>query len=452
MRRYLTITGLAWLGFVLFVALSRGWWAFEEGIDVPPLYAGFRPGWSPRLIVPIVLFGGMLWFMTRAQVRWPCGSAWCTLLPLVLLGALLHLSMATLEAGVSGIEAPFVPAGLEYYSDIPRVNASFLATYVADMGELSLHGRTHPPGPILLLWGLSRLLGGSRLAVAAAVACLSALAAIPVYLLARQVLLDADQALLAAFLFLLTPNVILYSATSMDSSILFFSTWTLYCAWESLRQASLRWAVLAGLAYTLTLFMTFAVSFLFLFVGLLFLLLWLRDPGRRVRRLWVLMAMGITVVVCYFVLAVSTGFNVLACFQRAWELNRTSIAVLRPYGYWLVGNLVAYAAWLGFASWPLLGAQLQQALRRCRQGELRMGVEIMLLAAVGTMLIWGLSGLIRGEVGRVWLFLVPTLVIPAAGRLGAWLAEAHSRVPLYACASLLFGQALIFELLLNTYW
>jgi hypothetical protein len=81
-----------------------------------------------------------------------------------------------------------------------------------------------------------------------------------------------------------------------------------------------------------------------------------------------------------------------------------------------------------------------------------MGVEVMLLAAVGTTLIWDLSGLVRGEVGRVWLFLVPTLAIPAAGRLGAWLSEARSRVPLYACAGLLFGQALIFELLLNTYW
>ncbi|MBC8449563.1 MAG: glycosyltransferase family 39 protein [Chloroflexi bacterium] len=364
----------------------------------------------------------------------------------------MHLSMATLEAGLSGVEAPFIPAGLEYYGDIHRVDTSFLATYVADMGELSLHGRTHPPGPILLLWGFSRLLGGSRLAAASAVACLSALAAVPVYLLARQVLLDAGQALLAAFLFLLTPNVILYSATSMDSAILFFSAWTLYCAWEGLRQASLRWAVLAGLAYALTLFMTFTVAFLSLFLGLLFLLLWLRGPGRRVRRLWALMAMGVMVVICYFVLAVSTGFNVLACFQRAWELNQTSIAVLRPYDYWLVGNLVAYAAWLGFASWPLLGAQLRQMVQRCCRGGLLQGSEAMLLAAVGTALIWDLSGLIRGEVGRVWLFLVPTLVIPAARRLAAWLAEVRSRIPLYVCASLLFGQALLFELLLNTYW
>ena len=452
MRRYLTITALAALGFGLFVVLSRGLWAFEVGIDVPPLYAGFRPGWSPRFIIPILLFGGLLWFMDRAKVGWPCASAWCTLVPQMLLAGLLHLSMATLEVGLSGIEAPFVPAELEYYGDIHRVNASFLATYVASMEDLSLHGRTHPPGPILLLWGLSRLLGGSRLAVVTTVACLSVLAAIPVYLLARQALFDAGQALLAAFLFMVTPNVVLYSASSMDSAVLFFSAWTLYCTWESLRQASLRWALLAGLAYALTLFMTFTVAFLSPFFGLLFLLLGLRDPDRRARRLRALVAMGITVAGCYFVLAVGTGFNILACFQRAWELNQTSIAVLRSYAYWLVGNLVAYAAWLGFASWPLLGAQLRQAVRRCRQGNLRMGAEAMLLAALGTVLIFDLSGLVRGEVGRVWLFLVPTLVIPAAGRLAAWLAEARSRAPLYACASLLFGQALVFELLLNTYW
>ena len=40
----------------------------------------------------------------------------------------------------------------------------------------------------------------------------------------------------------------------------------------------------------------------------------------------------------------SAGLNILARFRRAWELNRTSIAVLRPYGWLLahISNVVAY--------------------------------------------------------------------------------------------------------------
>jgi hypothetical protein len=42
------------------------------------------------------------------------------------------------------------------------------------------------------------------------------------------------------------------------------------------------------------------------------------------------------VSLCGLRMVASTGFNILACFRRAWELNRTSIAVLRPYGWLLV--------------------------------------------------------------------------------------------------------------------
>jgi hypothetical protein len=88
------------------------------------------------------------------------------------------------------------------------------------------------------------------------------------------------------------------------------------------------------------------------------------------------------------------------------------VSSARPYGYALVGNLGALALAVG----PVVAVGL--ALLR---GRLR----LVVVPAVVAVVVADVAGLSRGEVERIWLFLVPGLVVATAAlapHARAWLA------------------------------
>ncbi|MGB1252094.1 MAG: hypothetical protein ACPG8W_15860 [Candidatus Promineifilaceae bacterium] len=89
------------------------------------------------------------------------------------------------------------------------------------------------------------------------------------------------------------------------------------------------------------------------------------------------------------------------------------VTTKRPYGVWLLWNLVDV---LTFAS-PLLllgiGWQMRQFWRDCILSR----QSVFALALLGLILLLDLSGSARGEVGRIWLFLFALLAVSAAEAL-----------------------------------
>jgi hypothetical protein len=138
-------------------------------------------------------------------------------------------------------------------------------------------------------------------------------------------------------------------------------------------------------------------------------------------------------------LAATTGYDVLAtvaAINRFWSV---APGTSRAYLPWTYGNLVAFAAILGAPLAAGLVAGTWEALRRRAWGSFEVATLACLLAGA----LWGHT---KGEVERMWQFLVPLAVVVAVRRLRAW------RAPLPVVAALLVAQTLLVQVLFFTRW
>jgi hypothetical protein len=106
---------------------------------------------------------------------------------------------------------------------------------------------------------------------------------------------------------------------------------------------------------------------------------------------------------------------------------------------WIFGDLVAFAVILGFPLAAALVARLATVVRERAWGSFEAATAAALLAAA----CWGHT---RGEVERMWQFLVPFVVVVAVRQLLRWRARPA------LVAGLLGAQALAIQVLFYTRW
>jgi len=122
----------------------------------------------------------------------------------------------------------------------------------------------------------------------------------------------------------------------------------------------------------------------------------------------------------YLALYLAYDYRPIAVARAALTAHRAVAAMegVRTYWRWAVMNPGECAIFTGL---PLTVAALWswRALRDPGQERLRMFVRSWLVLAV----LLDLSGMVRGEVGRIWLFLM----WPAALAASAWLSAREDR-------------------------
>jgi hypothetical protein len=330
-----------------------------------PLYASFSP--SPlayKLFIPLAL-GGVIIGLIPCLLNTKLPPSWFLLLLMVLAYA-LTLAVAGLDGPLTRVMVKnFARRRVDYYSALPMVNQEFIFDYVHKMEQLPLHASTHPPLPVLFLWGLAWL-GLSKTQCALTVAAFGSLTLIPLYKLARRLYGD-EAARLASIVYVFVPSVVLYSATSLDVVFMFFCTLSLLYLIKSIQDSRnsdcIWWAVL----FTICLGFTFG-SFLFLgFSGLLILIQQFKFAP--IDHLWrKLVVMGAGLLGLHVLLWIFLDYNILQVLVAAYRLNWAFPATHRSYLYWLVGNLAEYGIFLGL---PLLavislyvGRQLSQLKKK----------------------------------------------------------------------------------------
>jgi hypothetical protein len=164
--------------------------------------------------------------------------------------------------------------------------------------------------------------------------------------------------------------------------------------------------------------------------------------GWRADRRWVLRWAGATTLVVLAqagLLAVATGYDVLATVAAVNRFWSVAPGTSRAYLPWTYGNLIAFTAMLGAPLAAGLVAGVWDALRRRAWGSFEVATLASLLAGA----LWGHT---KGEVERMWQFLVPLAVVVAARRLRAWGA------PLPVVAALLVAQTVLVQSLFFTRW
>ena len=454
--------------------------------------------------VPVGIPGQWVWSRNDLPVRlWPAVAAGLVLIGIVflmyrpelvgregplrggralvlLVAAVFLLQMALLNAAGVPLLSPSAiiasPVATTYYSVSLELKdlREWVRTYPEHMAGLPYHARTHPPGFVLLFllvrcacqtvaprppavfaelaealrqFGIGPSATDALAAVVspAVISLLGALSLWPLSLLARElaggtvghagtVLAGSIPALLV---FGASPDLVALLATVL-------ALWLGYSAW---RRDSLPRALLAGVVSGIGLFLTF---------GLLALMGWVwvwlalgllssadrRAAARRAARVAAGAAVGIAGY--YLVLYLSLGYRPFAVARQALFAHHgvTTAEAARSYLAWVLMDPVETAVFLGL---PLAVAAVWAGIRLRRDpglGRLR----LFLVSWLVTVALLDLSGTVRGEVGRIWLFLM----WPAALVAGAGLGENRGRAAA-ALVALQMAQAILMRHYLTFY-
>ena len=182
------------------------------------------------------------------------------------------------------------------------------------------------------------------------------------------------------------------------------------------------WWFASGVTLALTTFLSIgALAVGAILVGAL-LLYRPRGAGRA------LLLGGGAFILVWLLLSLWGGFNPFAIALQAGKAHRFATLQTRSYWPWVWLNL---AMWLPFIGWPvvaLLAQSVKLGNERAKPARVNAQMEAagvcFGVATLGVLVLLCLSGNVRGEVERLWLFaLAPVCVLAArhdALRLRAW--------------------------------
>ena len=431
-----------------------------------PLIA--RRGWSvgPWLIPAVVVVAGFLLLARYLYLRSSLRPA-----PVLALSVLSFFAIGTSVAMIDGyiptLQRDVRPAVLypytqpfASYADVPKVDAKGPAALLRGFSRRTLnesmanHSRTHPPGPILFLWGSRRLLGPGLVPAWLATVIFTALATIPVFFLARD-LYGEPVARRAVALFLLTPSIVLFSTTSMDGPMAAFLIVALWSFLWATRESGRWWlgAALSGLALALASFMTYTASFLALYFAVVAVLAFVLDRPRFRRIVRIVPVAALSALAFYGVLFLVAGYDPIAAVRRSmWandELVGTGHATLGQYLQVSGANLTAFLVGIGL---PLVVVWLRQvriAVARARAGE---EADLFVLAFPIALVIIAFSTLYTLETERIWMFMAAFLTAAAARYLYDRQREGAGEGAFYWTAGLLALQVVVMETFSDTPW
>ncbi len=311
----------------------------------------------------------------------------------------------------------------EYLHQVPTITdiPEALRTFAARIPDFqpdswTTHVSGHPPGALLTFVWLDRIgLGGGAWA---GLWCLlvssSAAAAI---IVALRALTDEPTARAAAPFVDVAPTAI-WIAVSADGYFAGVSAWGLELLALAVRRAT-RWPALTAAGSGLLLGWAVYLSYGLALLALPAAAVLVCAKSRRAALYAVIPAtLGALAVTAAFTAAGFWWFDgYTAVQQRYWE----GVALIRPFRYWIWGNLASVVAAIGLGSVAGLGRVFDvAALRR------RSGLHLLLLGVLAGIVWADLSMLSKAETERIWLpFTVwltaaPALLPPRSHRW--WLA------------------------------
>ena len=388
-------------------------------------------GWAAAALPVAVAAALAAVRLHRAGVGWAARVA-----ATAALAAVLALAVAALAGGPRAWAAPFDYAG-EYPAGAGRVGAipAFLRAFPRLLPGLPSHAAGHPAGTMVLYALLGRVWPGTLAAALATVAA-GSLGAVAAGGLARDQLGERGGRL-ALLVWALAPGVVLYLATSADVLFAAVLGAAALAAHRGLARRSAGWTAAGGVLLWASSMLTYAAVLLLVFLGV-------AAAGRpRMDRSWALRwAAGTAAVVLALAgaLWLATGYDVPAAVRATHRVYQAAPGSAgRPLALWIPGDLLAFTGMLGVPLLAALAARAVAVVRERAWASLDAAALATLLAACS----WGFT---RGEVERIFQFLVPLLLVPATRQLLAW----RVRVPLLA--GLLLAQALAVQVLFETRW
>ena len=372
---------------------------------------------------------------------------------------------------------PYTRTSLEYYGDVPRIDELGLRTFLRDYSRpelfdtLSGHTRTHPPGGVIFLWCFSKILGYNLVSASLVSILFTALIVVPLYRLGER-LYGEKVARYALLLFLITPNFVMFTGTSMDGPFSVFPILSIYLFYEARYRETLpdqKWhefrlfSSLLGLSLALGMFMTYST----VIVGVFFCIVPLLERKRFVQYLKVLLFAALGFIGFYLLLFILTGFRPIEAIVAAIKKDEmgmgTGYESVSRYLHLSFANLFAFLIGVGIPITVVWLRQVVSVITEWRRdalasvqgrADLRIAwilrhekLDVFVIGFLITLLFFTFSTLFTMEVERIWILMVPFFVLPVAKYL-----TARPISDLYWVAGILAGQLILMEVLLYTYW
>ncbi|RXS59442.1 hypothetical protein EST54_29920 [Streptomyces sioyaensis] len=413
-------------------------------VNWPPLYASWFPHLGPGTPAALAVGAAVILHGPSLAARLPWRR-------LVLAGWVAALawtwSLALIDGWQTGIARRLTTA-YEYLTVIRRFDDAGAAVrdftrHILNNGpdHWPAHVAGHPPAAVLTFVGLDRIgLGGGGWA---GVWCLTVgTSAVAAVLVALRALTDEPTARRAAPFLVLAPSAV-WVGTSADGYFAAVAAWSLaLLALAATRRSHHPAAALAsGILFGLTCYLSYGLTLIVLIAGAV---LWLTRTLRPLPFL----AAGAGAVAAAFTLA---GFSWWEGYQLLVERYYQGAAAVRPYAYWVWGNLACTVLITGLATVAGVRRTLVAAPTALRGPRPSAGpprnptdrLVVLVLSVLVAVLVADLSGMSKAETERIWL---PFAVwLPAACAL---LPTARHRQWLAAQAVL----ALLLNHLLYTGW
>ncbi len=376
---------------------------------------------------------------------------------------------------ISALLEPYTRTSLEYYGDVPRIDELGLRVFLRDFSKpelfdtLSGHTRTHPPGGVVFLWLVSKIFGYNLVSASLLSVLFTALTVIPIYKLAER-LYDEKVALYALLLFLIIPNFVMFTTTSMDGPFSVFPILSLYLFYEARERETASdialdtfrpYSLLTGISLALGMFMTYSTVVIGVFLCVVALL----ERKRFVQYLKVLAFAATGFIGFYLLLYVLTGFQPIESLWAAIKKDEAGMGSgfesIDRYFHLSFANLFAFLIGVGIPITTVWLRQLVLAVKEWKQNSASPEQEnnlipwifnpeksdTFIIGFLITLIYFTFSTWFTMEVERIWIFMVPFFVIPVAKYL-----TARPRSDLYWVAGMLVVQLIVSEVLLYTYW
>jgi hypothetical protein len=358
-------------------------------IHAPPLAGDYRDRVGPELLAPLAVAALAVALGPRAARR----LRWSHLLAAAMAVSVAWAIALGLNDGWRGLTDPLLPG--QYLRTVPRVGdpLTFLSTFTTRLPTYNIHTQGHPPGMVLVLWVLDRLgLGGTGPNLALVLA--GGAASVAAVLVAARNVAGETAARAAVPFVVFAPAMIWWS--SGDALFAGVGAWAVtlvVLATSRSGRAADGLALAGGLLFGGTLLLSYGLA-------LLALLPFVVAVARRRWRPLAVAAVGTMAVVAAFALA---GFWWLDGLQATHTQYWAGVASRRPYSYFVVGNLGAFALAVG----PAAAVALARLRDRC--------LWLLVGAAVLAVVLADLSGMSKAEVERIWLPFVPWVLLATAG-------------------------------------
>jgi hypothetical protein len=408
---------MAAMAATVVIGLSLDASGTQLGVPHPPFIGAYGPQANILALVTIPAFA-----VAVALVPWvlklkpaPFAAA------LYITTLILRVTLNTGRGGTNQLDrALFVgPKGEGKNEYLPSLAAfDYGPRFVLDrfaelVPSLPVHSAGHPPGLLLVMHYLS-LDTSPRLT--AFILFAGAAAAPLTYVLAKR-LFDEDVAKIAGLLATFAPALLHFGATSADAVYL---TLGLLAAIPLL--SGRIW--LGGLVLAVVSLFAWSLLAVAAWAAILALA---RDGLKPAIRLGLIT--GAILLAFHALFALATGFDAIGTLRATHQVYDIGIASRRPYWYWLFGSPTAFLLILGAPIAWLALARLGQ-----RKPE---ALAIFAVIAIACVL-----GFTKAETERIWLFLVPFVILCAAPLV-------RRPQPLVLVLAL---QAVVYELLFDTLW